>query len=183
MLALQGRLRFQPLQLCLKLGDVTELAVHRGEAHVRNRVQRPKSPEGQLPHLVGARLAAPRAHLGDDPVDHGLQLFALDRPLDRGSLEARQQLRAIERLATAAALPDVHRTLVVALVGGETTVARPAAAAAANGVAGLAQARIDDLRFAVVTEWAAHVLSLLDMVLLSSVYSYILRFFPNLGGL
>ena len=181
MLALQRRLRIEPRQLRLELGDVAELAVHRGEAHVRDRVQRPQPAQGQLADLVGARLAAPRAHLGDDPVDHRLQLLALDRPLDRGPLEARQQLGAVERLAAAAALADVDRPLVVALVGGEAAVAGAAAPAAPNGVAGLAQTGVDDLRFAVVTEWAAHVLILLDVGPFSSTNRYMLRFFPNLG--
>jgi len=162
-LMLQRRLRVEPLELALELPDVLELPVHRGEAHVGDRVELAQPAQGELADLLDARGPALGAQLGDDPVDHGLELLALDRPLDRRALEPGEHLRAVERLAPAAALADVERALVVALVGGEAPVADPAAPAPAHGVSCLAQTGVDDLRVAVAAEGATHVAILLDM--------------------
>ena len=111
----------------------------------------------ELADLVGRHLAvgALLDH-GLDPVDDRLERLHRDRPLLAGLEQALHHLLAVEALAPAVLLDHEVRDLVDALVGGEALAAVEALAAAADDVAFLALARVDDLVLEVGAERALH---------------------------
>src|SRR5439155_4371888 len=156
MLSLEGRLRLEASQLRLELGDVAELAVHGRETDVGHPIQLLQPPQGELADALRRGCVPLRAQAGDDPVDQGLELLALDRPLDCRPLEAGEELEPIEGLSGAVTLADVERPLLIALVGGEAALAGATPTAPANRIAGFRQARVHYLGIVLSAEGAAH---------------------------
>src|SRR5262245_31003760 len=92
--------------------------------------------------------------LAFDPVDGLLYLLHGDRPLFASLLDAADDLFAVEGLAAAVLLDDQGQELLDALVGGETLAAGVALAAAADRLAVLGVAAVNDGAVSVGTEGA-----------------------------
>ena len=151
-------LRFeQPLERGHELVDVLEVAVDRGEADEGHLVELLQAVHQELADLVGRDLAVGALlHHGLDPLDDRLERLHRDRALLAGLQQALHHLLAVEALAAAVLLDDEVRDLVDALVGREALAAVEALAAAADHVAFLALARVDDLVLEVGAERALH---------------------------
>ena len=109
----------------------------------------PIASDGDLRETVAAE---PRLDGRDDALDQ----LERDRALDARALEAAQQLRAVERLPAAVALDDPQRRLLDALERREARVAVEALATAADGLAGIAHARLEHARLAIAAGRADH---------------------------
>ena len=96
----------------------------------------PIASDGDLREAVAAE---PRLDGRDDALDQ----LQRDRALDARALEAAQELGAVERLPAAVALDDPQRRLLEALEGREARVAVEALATPADGLAGIAHARLE----------------------------------------
>src|SRR5436305_7105279 len=133
-------LGLEPAELCLEGRQVLDRAVDGGEHHGRDAVQSGEPAEGELADPLGVGLAAVAAHGVADRVGDLVEPLGLDRALaGRGrSLESAQQLVAVEPLAPAVTLDDVHAQRVNPLVGREALAARLALAAPADRVSGVA---------------------------------------------
>src|SRR4030095_6825058 len=131
-------LRDQLLEFAHELVDVTERAVHGGEAHIGDRVERVQLPHDRLADDAARDL--PLAALLDlplDPVRHGFDRIRGDRPLLARAEQAVHDLLAVEGLATPVLLDHQRQRGVRALVGGEATPAPVAVPAPPDGVAPL----------------------------------------------
>ena len=91
-----------------------------------------------------------------DGRDDALDRLERHRALDARALEAAQELRAIERLTAAVALDDPQHRLLEALERREARVAVEALATAADGLAGVAHARLQHTRLAFAAAGADH---------------------------
>ena len=153
----RGRRRLDFLQRIAKVGDVLERAIHGGEADVADGVELVQFLHHHLADLPRRDLAlAERQDLLDDAVDGGVDVIGGDRPLVQCALEARADLLGVEVGTVAVGLHHLRQPQLDGLVGGEPLLAGDAAAAAADGVAGLGDARIDDLRIDAAAERTLH---------------------------
>ncbi len=126
--------------------DIFEVEIDRGEAHVGDFVDALQAVHDQLADFAGLALALRRVdHKAFGVVDDLLQLAHGDRPLLAGAQQAVEDFLALEFLAPAVFLHHHVGNFVDALVGGEALLALQALAAAADGFAFLALARIDHL--------------------------------------
>src|SRR5436853_543278 len=96
---LPAALRDQVLQLTHELVHVAERAVHRGEAHVRDGVERVQlAHHGLADRAAGDLPLAALLELALDLVDQGLDGVDRDRALLAGALEPVHDLGALEGL-------------------------------------------------------------------------------------
>src|SRR5205085_1321779 len=99
---------------------------------------------------------AQRQHLLHDPVDRCVNVFSGHRPLVQRALEADANALDVEVGAIAVRLHDLRQAQLGGLVGREALLALRAAAAAANRIAWLGYARIDDLRVVATAKRTFH---------------------------
>lgn len=135
--ARQGVL-LEPPELGLEGREVLDRAVDRREHDGGYAVQPRESAKCELAHPFGWDLAAMAPDFLLDRGDDLVELFLLDGPFGRRSLEPTEELVAVERLALSIALDHVHTNRLGPLVGREALVARFALPAPADGVSGLA---------------------------------------------
>src|SRR5260370_7568599 len=147
----------QILQLAHEFLDVLEIHVHAREAHVRNFVELLQAVHDHFADFGGGQLALGGfVHDAFDFVNDAFKLGRRHRPFFAGFQQALQNFLALEAFATAILLDDHVGNFVDALVGGEAASTFEAFAAAANGVAAAAFARINHLVVYVRTERAFH---------------------------
>src|SRR6478736_93821 len=145
------------LQRVAKIGDVLEAAVHRGEADVADLVELVELLHHHLADLAGRNLAlAQRQHLLDDPLDRLVDVFGRHRTLVQRALEAAANAVHVEVRSRAVLLDDLRQPQLGRLVGRKALLASGTAAAPADGIAGLGNARVDDLRVFAAAERTLH---------------------------
>ena len=137
--------------------DVLELAVDRGKADVRHLVELPQLVHHEPADFRGRDLAlGPVLQRRLDAVSHRLDRGEAHRTLLAGLEQPRHQLLPLEALAAAVLLHHHVRDLIDPLVAGEPPAAVEALAAAADDLALLALARVDDLIAEMSAERALH---------------------------
>src|SRR5216683_5341031 len=152
-----GAILQQILQLTHKFLDVLEVHVDGSESHVGDFVEFFQAVHNHFADFGGGELAlGGLVHHAFDFVDDGFEFGRWHRPLFAGFQQALENFLALEAFAAAVLLDDHVGNFVDALIGGEAAAAFEAFAAAANGVAGAAFARINHLVVHVRTERALH---------------------------
>ena len=145
LLSLAAAVSFQqPFQLFLELPHILEVPVHAGKPDVRHRIQSLQMIHNQLADLAGRPLPLLRIHhILLRGVNHDLKLAGGNRPLLAGAHQARQQLMAVEPLATAILLHHHVGDLVDPLIRGEAPLALLALAPPPNGIGFFTLARVN----------------------------------------
>src|SRR5581483_6272429 len=127
------------------------------ETYVRHLVEVIELLHHHLADLARRNLAlAQRQDLLHDPIHRRVDLLGRNGTLVQRAREAVADLGRIEIRARAIGLDDLRQAQLGILVRGEALLAVLAAAPAANAVARLGHARIDDLRLAAAAERALH---------------------------
>ena len=147
------------LQLFDEVVHVFELAVDGGEADEGDLVDLPQRAEHLLADMPRLDFAVETfVDVGFGVADDGFDLVFANGPFVAGFFETDANFLAIEGDARAVLLNHLQRRFFNLFVRGETSAALrlKALAASANDKL-LAGARINDLRFAVTTEWTHHV--------------------------
>ena len=147
----------QRFQLVHELVDVFELAVDRGETNIGDLIQLMKlfhqlftddpALDFGFAHFLNAFL---------DAIRHVFDGGGTDRPFFAGLLEAGENFCTVERLPAAVLLHHHGKDFLDTFVGGVATLAAETFAAAANHLAFLRHARVDDLVFEFIAERTFH---------------------------
>jgi len=147
----------EPLDLVLELVDVLEAAVDRGEAHVRNFVERPQLFHDQLANQPGRNFALTHGAEFVNEVPNGLlELVAGNRALLESTHHAVAQFVFIKRLAAAVVLDQPRHDEFSGLEGRETFIARQALPAPSDLPALARETRVYDLGFIVGAKRTVH---------------------------
>src|ERR1043165_7565214 len=146
----------QLVQFLHKRFNVLEVAIHRGESHVRHGIELAQARHHQRADLAAGDLAlAGVGHGRLDRVGQSLQCILRHRTLAAGHLQSAHELLTVELLAPFVALHHLERKRLDFLVAGEAALAARALAAPADDVAFAALPRVDDAIFTVSAERAA----------------------------
>src|SRR5262249_8012146 len=137
----------------------SEIAGHRGEAHIGHRIQRAQRVHHQLADLRRRELAfagtLPASHAGPD---HARDALGVDRPLASGHLDRARELVAVEGDALAVLFHHREFAQLHALEGGEARAAGRAVASPADRRVVVGRSRVLHLGVLVTAEWTAHLL-------------------------
>src|SRR6185503_6120624 len=147
----------EPLHLVHELGDVLELPVHGGEAHVGHLVELLEMLHHHLAQLLGGDLLLrPLVQLGLDLGHHVVHRLHAHRALLAGLEDGPAELLPVEGLAPVVALDHVGQHVLDVLVGRIAAVALEALAAAADELAVTPHARVHHAVFRVAAEGTFH---------------------------
>src|SRR6266436_32541 len=152
-----GAILQQVFQLAHEFLNVLEIHVHARESNIGDFVEFFQALHNHFADFRSCQLALGGfVHHAFDFVDDAFELGRGHRPFLAGFQQTLQNFLALEAFAAAVLLDDHVRNFVDTLVGGEAASAFQTFAAAANGVAAAAFARINHLVVDVRTERAFH---------------------------
>lgn len=147
----------QRFQFVHELVDVLELPIDGGKSDIGDLVQLVQLLHDFFPHDPTFNLRF--AHLLNPffyPIGDGFDSPGADRPLFARFLHSGEDLGAVERLASAVFFHDDGQNFLDAFVGGVAAFTAKTLAPAADDLAFLGHARIDDFVFEFITERTFH---------------------------